>query len=263
MRRSWVPLRWRLARAPRSAALSLLAVLLLGSTACATKRDFRDLRSSIQVQSARQDSLYRSIVRSLRAIGDSIRVQSDANLEFRGQMARELLDIQDQLIQVQELSGQNQRTLTQMRDEVEAGRARLDEAPQRDTRGGFQSEGGDEAFEAAKSAYERRSNTAARLGFQQFVQQYPTHERVVEAQYYLADILQQDDDMDAAIGAFLRIPELYPADPLAADALYRVGVIELDRGNSDQARTYFQRVVTGYPDSAAAQVARERLSEIG
>jgi len=239
-----------------------LVTLVLASSACATKRDFRDLRAELNSQAARQDSLYASIMRSLDALGDSLSTQSDQDFEFRGQVARELLSIQDQLIQVQEMSGVNQRTLSQLRDEVEARRSALDEAPQRGSMSG-QDDGAEEAFQAATDAYERRSNTAARLGFQQFVEQYPNHERVVEAQYYLADILQQDGDLDAAVAAFLRLPELYPADPLAADALYRVGVIELERDDLDAARSYFQRVITGYPESSAADIARERLSEIG
>ena len=246
----------------RGSALLVLVTVVLASSACATKRDFRDLRTELNAQSERQDSLFASIMRSIDAIGDSLSTQSDQDFEFRGEVARELLSIQDQLIQVQEMSGVNQRTLSQLRDEVEARRSALDEAPaQRGSMG--QDDGAEEAFQAATDAYERRSNTAARLGFQQFVEQYPNHERVVEAQYYLADILQQDGDLDAAVAAFERIPELYPADALAADALYRVGVIELDRGDADAARAYFQRVITGYPDSAAAEVARERLSEIG
>ncbi len=255
---------WRSLVRPRPRSATLLAVLVVAvaSSGCATKRDFRDLRTELRAQAVRQDSLYLAIGRQLNAIGDSLSLQADQDFEFRGEMARELLDIQDQLIQVQEMSGVNQRTLSQLRDQVAEDRSRLDAAPRRGG-GTADASGADEAFQAALDAYERRSNTAARLGFQQFVQQYPTHERTVEAYYYLGDVLQQEEDVEGAISAFLRIPEFFPADPLAADALVRVGVIELERDQPEVARTYFQRVITGYADSAAAQVARERLSEIG
>lgn len=239
-----------------------LVLCVVGFSGCATKRDIRDLRAEMRAHSARQDSIFQRLFESVDAIGDTLENEAYANFEFRGQMAREVLDLKDQLIQLQELSGQNQRTLTQLRDQVEAGRARLDQGETRPAPGTGDGEA-DAAFDAAYSAYQRRSSTAARLGFEQFLQQFPTHERVPEARYYLADQLAQDGNVDEAIAGFLRIPELYPADPLAADALYRIGVLELDRGDPDAARRYFQRVVTGYPDSDAARVARERLSEIG
>ncbi|MEZ4415089.1 MAG: tetratricopeptide repeat protein [Gemmatimonadota bacterium] len=261
-RRSFVIGWLRAASARRSAAVLLASVVLL--TGCATKRDLRDLRGEMRAQSARQDSIFQRLFEELDQIGDTLRSEADYSFEFRGHVQRELLDIKDQLIQVQEMSGVNQRTLTQLRDQVEAGRARLDEYDSsRGPSSAGSSEEADAAFDAAYSAYQRRSSTAARMGFEQFIQQYPTHQRVPEARYYLSDQLAQDGDVEEAIAGFLRIPELFPADPLAADALYRVGVLELDRGNADAARRYFQRVVTGYPDSDAARVARERLSEIG
>ena len=42
---------------------------------------------------------------------------------------------------------------------------------------------------------------------------------------------------------------LYPNSRRAPTALYKSGLLELRRGNTDDARTFFNRVVQGYPDS--------------
>ena len=60
-----------------------------------------------------------------------------------------------------------------------------------------------------------------------------------------------------------KIWERFPTHVRVPDALYRAGSIEIDLGDPDSARRYFDRVVNTYPDSDAATLARERLAEIG
>jgi TolA-binding protein len=44
--------------------------------------------------------------------------------------------------------------------------------------------------------------------------------------------------------------------------LYKSGLIELQMGNVDDARTYFQRVVQGYPDSDEIDLAERELTRL-
>jgi tol-pal system protein YbgF len=231
------------------------------STGCATKRDIRDLRADMRAQTARQDSAIASIASLIRALNDStLSQQSTEMLDFRGDVSRQLLDIMDQLIQVQELAGQNQRALTRLRDEAESRRDRLSAIPRSPVATDAEADG---AFQAAMAAFQNGSLTAARMGFQAFIRQYPAHPEVASAQYYLADVHLQEGNVDDAVDGFRNLTELYPTSERVPDALYRLGLIELERGNPDEARRLFERVVSSYPDSDAAIVARERLSEIG
>jgi len=233
----------------------------LFAAGCATKRDFRDLSSQLQAQErARQETLV-----ELRALIERVAAAHSTELvDAKGELLRDLLEIQDQLIQVQELSGQNARTLTALRDEVESRRDRLDTGPSSGgTNPGAGNAQAEEDFAAARSAYERESLAAARRGFEQFIQTYAGHPLAADAHFLLAEILFRDESSAAALEQLERIPERYPTSPRVAEALYRMGSIELDRGDADQARLHFERIVNTYPDSDVATLARQRLAEIG
>jgi len=241
----------------------VLFVSLL-SAGCATKRDFRDLSAQLRAQEAARQTAMAQVEALIMALGDTVGAQSGQLVETRGDLMRELLEIQDQLIQVQELSGQNSRTLRALRDDVESRRATIGSTPSN----GMQSQSGNSAqatedFNAAQQAYDRGSLSAARRGFEQFIQQNPDDPRAADAHYQLADIMLQEESSDAALAQLSRIPERYPTSTRVPAALYRMGSIELDRGNADAARHLFERVVNTYPDSDVATLARERLAEIG
>jgi TolA-binding protein len=73
----------------------------------------------------------------------------------------------------------------------------------------------------------------------------------------------QEDDLEGALEAFLRIPEFHPTSPEVPQALYRAAVLHIEMGDPDEARVLLERVVNSYPDSGAAILAQERLREIG
>ncbi len=262
MMRTNAPLRGQPGRLRRTGVVALVATLVFAG--CATKRDFRDLAAQLRAQEASRQAAMANIEALIVSLGDTMNGHADQLVEARGDLMRELLEIRDQLIQVQELSGQNSRTLTALRDDVESRRDRLDTTP----RGGMSTPAGNNAqasedFDAAQEAFDRGSMSAARRGFEQFIRQYPDDSRSADAHYQLADILLRDESSDAALAELSRIPERYPTSARVPEALYRMGSIEMDRGNPDAARRLFDRVVNTYPDSDVATLARERLSEIG
>jgi tol-pal system protein YbgF len=96
----------------------------------------------------------------------------------------------------------------------------------------------------------------------QFLQTYPNDALAPDAHYYLADILVQENRLDEAIRAFLRVPELFPTAQKVPEAFYRVGILYLELNQREDARAYLERVVNSYPESGAAVLARERLAQI-
>ena len=236
--------------------LSLVAL----TGACATKRDVRDLREELTARAARQDSVMVRIVNLLGQLEDSVSGNSSDVLESRADLMRELLDVQDQLVQVQELAGQNQAQLRAVRNDIEAGRQELAQPNMRTPSGEP-----DETFQAAMDAYARQSYSAAQRGFEAFAQTYPQDERVTDAEFYVAEILAREGTeqaIEAAVQRYVQIPSIWPDHPRAPQALYAVGLLEMERDNRTGAAVYFDRVVTGYETSEWAQLARERLAEI-
>lgn len=247
------------------------ALLLSG---CATKADLRDVRSEIvgvQEIAARQDSILQTLLGLQRATQDSLAVQSDILFTIRGDLNRQILEIQEQLVTIQELTGQGQRALAGLRDQVEARRtAIVQEEQTQDTSDagggdlppGVDRSGPEELYNVAVTQFNRGSLNTARRAFEQFLTAFPGHPLADDAHYYLGDVLVQDNRIDEAIEAFLEIPELFPAGNRVPDALYRAGALQAELENYDEARALFERVVNTYPDSGVAILAEERLNEL-
>lgn len=270
---------------PGRGAFSTLLVLaaVLGAAGCATKGDLKDLRQEVRKRAAAQDSALAEIRALASRTLDSVRAHREEFVAFRGDFGRQLLAIEDQLVEIQELTGQSQRGLAELRDEMEARRRRLVRPPRGtpgDTAGGGEtgqegpageagarpSGSGTDAetlYNAALKQLNRGSVTTARRGFQEFLRAHSDHALAPDARFYLAETLERENRLEEALEGFLRIPELHPASDRVPDALYRAGLIEEQRGDTDAAAGHFRRVVDGYPDSDAAVLARRRLEEIG
>lgn len=236
---------------------------------CATKGDLRDVRTEIGELADQQSRLLAELERQSRITVDTLRTQSNQLFDLRGNINQALQEMRTILREVRELSGQNQRTIAQLRDQV----AQLQRSMR--TGGGMAGSGpvgaeraADETPEAlyrsAMEAFNRDSRRAAELGFQQFIEAFPDHELTPLAHYNLADVYTQDERFREAIEEFSKVPERFPTDPKVADALYRVGLIYLDElGQPEEARRYLERVVNTYPESAPAALAEERLQGMG
>ena len=114
-------------RASRAAAL---AAALLLSAGCATKRDLRDLRMEMRTLSARQDTILAALARQNAVTQDTLRQQTNQLFEIRGDVSRQLQRIMDDLARLTELTGQNQRAMASIRDQLEGMPGWNDRKPQ-------------------------------------------------------------------------------------------------------------------------------------
>jgi tol-pal system protein YbgF len=249
----------------RRAAALLLVPLLAGCFA--TKQDVEELRTEIQMSRSAQEQSLQQLIRRTQAMLDSL---ADQNARMRGDIANRLVQIERQLVQIQELSGQSQNQLADLRRQIneraeEARRAA--EAAQQNSGG---SDGGDtaapagdaqELYDAALGAYRRGSMSTARTGFQEFLRSAPQHRLAAEAQFYVGETYAREPER--AIEAYDRVVELYPTSPRAPAALLRIGKLEAGRGNRAQARARYNELVRAYPRSTEATEARAELTRLG
>jgi tol-pal system protein YbgF len=234
-----------------------VAMLLLPVTAgCATKRDLQQLQLSVEAQRTHQDSVFRVLMARTEAMLDSL---SRQNTRVRGDVSTRLLAIERQLVQIQELSGQNQAQLNQLRRQIEERAA--------EARGGQPSApaAGDpgDLYDAATQALRRGSVAAARDGFEQFVQSFPQHRLAADAQFGIGQSYDQERNVDDALAAYERVVELHPTSGRAPAALLRIGRLEAARGNRTEARNRFNQVLQSYPRSPEVTDARAELQRLG
>ena len=120
-----------------------------------------------------------------------------------------------------------------------------------------------ELYDVAKSQYDRGSLNSASRAFEQFLADHPNNELAPDAHFFLADILTQQDRPEDAIEAFQEIQELFPTHPRVPQALYRIAEVQIELEDLDAAKVTLERIINTYPDELVAMLARERLGEIG
>ena len=246
-------------------------ISLLGA-GCAMKSDVAKLETSltdeINANSAQQDSLLQEI-RQLRAVLlDSLGVQERRVVSGRVDVQRQIDELNESLAMLIALTGQVQQQLARygpqpvpnnvepIPDGEAYGQADDGDAPV------SSASGPDALYDASLRQFRRGSYGTARTGFEEFLRQYSSHDLASDAQYYLAETYERTDDLEEALAQYARVLELYPNSRRAPAALYKSGLVELQRGNTDDARTFLARVVQGYPDSDEATPAREELRKL-
>jgi tol-pal system protein YbgF len=247
---------------PRQVLTALIAVV--AGAGCATKGDIRDLQEEVSALAARQASELADFAMLVRASQDTLSGQTGLYLELRREVLQRLDEIDQQLLIILEVEGQSQRALASLRDQIEMMQRAPVLVPDSSEAGvpGEEAEGPEAHFEAAMLMYNRGSNVTARRGFDEFLASYPNHELAGDATYYLSDLDLQEERIEDAIEGFMRVPQMYPASPRVPEALYRAAILHQELGDIEEARTLFERVINGFPDSDVAEPAQQRLQEI-
>ncbi len=257
----------------------LLAVALL--TGCALKGDVRRvelqvaaLRGDLNGAEAARKAEIDSALALVTALQQALAAQQAYLVQLRGDMRTELLSVQQQLVTLQELSGQSQQRLTELRGKLE-DQARqplpVIENPNPSGAGAgspvgpsgkVAGPGPDQMYDLSLQQYRRGSLGTARLGFREFLRVYPTHERAADALFYVGETFGGENP-DSAGAVYQQLVKTYPNSPRAPSALYKLGLLAEARGEKAAARTYYQRVVAGYPRSDEANLARDKLQRLG
>lgn len=120
----------------------------------------------------------------------------------------------------------------------------------------------EEAEKAYLAAFEKLKNgkqKEAVADLEAFVEAYPRSEYTDNGWYWLGQAHYVDRSYDKALNAFRRVLKDFPDSPKAADAAYKVGVVQDEQGDYDAARKTLREVIEKYPESDAAGLARKRL----
>lgn len=254
------------------ASLALLAGA--AASGCATKHDVRDLEAQILTLQAHQDSVARMMQRQNRELLDSVRATTDLLVRVRGDLGHQLLNLEQQLVQVQELTGQGQRRLQELNQQLEQSRQALSGTPAGDTGAARPPDGGAgpgasggpttaaDLYALAQTQLRNGANQTARMAFQQLLRGFPGDTLAPAAQLGIAESYSGEDP-DRALREFDRVVELYPSSTRAPTALLEAASLQEDRGNVARAREYLRRILARYPRSPEAAQARRRLSRLG
>lgn len=254
----------------------MLFVSTLGLVSgCALRGDVRKVElqvDSVRAELARAQAARRadhdSLIVVIGALQHTLAAQQRYLEQVRGDIKTDHVATQQALVTIQELAGVSQRLLSEQR-------RRLDEAARRpvglvDTGLGMPAgpsgnpAGADpeQMYEVSLQQFRRGSLSTARLGFREFLRVFPTHDLAPDALFYVGETFASENP-DSAAAVYEQVVRSHPNSPRAPAALYKLGLSAEQRRDVNAARTYYARVVAGYPRSAEANLARDKLQRLG
>jgi tol-pal system protein YbgF len=227
----------------------------------------------LKAEMARRDSTRAAqltdVIKMQMAAMDSVTATRRAVTQLKGELGPDLYNIQQQLVQIQELTGQSQQRLSELKNQVETRRELLETTPSPGEGAAPIPSGApsgnataDQMYEASLAQLRRGSLSTARLGLRELLRTYPTSERVPDANYFLGQSYASENP-DSAQAYYTVVVDKYPTSPRAPAALYNIGLIAERRKDTAKARDAFTRVTQTYPKSDEAALARDRLKALG
>ncbi len=263
---------------PRALAAALLAAGLAGA-ACASPSEVKRVQNDVamlRAETTRQDSVRSArlaeIMRVQQRLMDSLEATRTAVRNLRGETQQDFYKVEQQLVQLQELTGQSQRRLSELRTQLEAREAQISAGP---PAGGTPGDTGaaappdaattasaDQIYEASVAQLRRGSTATARTGLRQLLRNHPTSERVPDALYFMGQSFAAENQ-DSAAAYYNQVVQNHGQSPRASAALYNLGLLAERRKDTAAARDAYQRVVQRYPRSDEAALARDRLRALG
>ncbi len=265
-----------------------LVLFALGG--CASKGDLRRVEEQLLLsrgENQRADSaravelsqvlgIQRRIMDSLTALERSVGGLSVQLQGLRGDFSNDLISVQQQLVQIQALTGQSQQRLTELQTQLEARSEQLNTTPAplpADSGAalpvappagppGAGAPSAEQIYAASLQQLRRGSPATARMGFRELLRLYPTHERVPDATYFLGESFAAESP-DSATVYYARVAADFPRSTRAASASYKLGLLAERKKDFETARRYYTSVVRDYPRSDEAALARDRLKTLG
>jgi tol-pal system protein YbgF len=249
---------------------------MTGLTGCfATQADIRVLQSDlvlIRNEQAAADSAQRvqieQVIQALGDVRDSISVVNTRVARFRGDMTGSVTSIEQQLLQIQELTGQSQRRLQEVRESLEARQQTQMPVPVTTPEGDTTSApvaampGPNELFRVAHEQMMQGSNSAARTAFEDLLTKYPKADVAADAQFYIAETYAAEGTTDAADSVYALVAKKYPKSAKAPTALYKRALIAATAGETSQAKKLLNQVIKSYPRSDEASLAKDRIKTL-
>lgn len=247
----------------RQALASLLALTLLGA-GNANAALFEDDEARRAILDLRQ---------RLEAVNNAAKAQADDNAQLR----RVLMELQSQIDNMQAELNKSRGAQEQLARDVSDLQLR-----QRDAQTGlderlrrfeptsvkldgleFQAEQAEKRdYDAAMDVFRKGDFVAAQTSLQRFVQRYPQTGYMPSALFWLGNASYAVKDYKGSLAQFRQMLTLSPTHARAPEAMLAVSNVQLELKDTKAARKTLEDLVKAFPQSDAAQAAKDRLLKL-
>jgi tol-pal system protein YbgF len=265
---------------------ALLLPFVCASCFFATKQDIDRLQADIagtRASSTAADSVQRAqlieVSRSVRTLNDSISALSRRMAAMRTASESDMTAMRENIAQLQDLSGQSEQRLRDMRaaleekrqqqqqDQAAAGAAAAGAgAAIPDSAGSLSAAatgpGPLQLLQAGRDQLLKGGNASARSAFSELITRYPKSEYVPEAMFYTAQAYAAERNLTAADAEYSALIAKYPTSPRVPTAMYK-RALQLQAGKKNgEAKKLYQEIIKRFPRSDEAALADERLQSM-
>jgi tol-pal system protein YbgF len=252
----------------RRHAAALLTVLCLGASSIASAALFEDDEARRAILELRQ----RVEAQRLAAERQAQDQRQDAD-----QLRRSLLELQTQIEtlrgEIARLTGQNEQVLRQLtevqrqqKDIAQGVEERLRKIePSKvsvDGREFIADPNESREFEAALAVFRKGDFPGAQAAFTDFIKRYPQSGFRPTALFWLGNAQYANRDYRGAIGNFRALLTAAPEHPRAPEAVLSIANCQIELKDNAAARRTLDELVKTYPQSEAANAAKERLARL-
>ena len=120
-----------------------------------------------------------------------------------------------------------------------------------------------QAYDAAVNMVLKEKNYDKAIpAFEGFIKQFPSSSYVPNAHYWLGQLMFNKGDRSGAAAQFSTVANKYSKSPKRADALLKLGMLAQLDGKKAEAKTFYEQVIQGYPNTSPAQLAKQSLSKL-
>ena len=215
-----------------------------------------------------------SLAASVERLNDSVRVLTSRLALFQANATGQFDAMGQQVIKIEAILGQNTRDLQEARAQLQAVREQGGSgapAPAITPNGTMTADTSQRAnssgvpgpatmFTSAVEEYRKGSYRTARSGFEDLIKNYPDYDQNARAQVYIGDAFKSEGNTAAADSVYQLVETRYPNSPDVAGALWRRGRMLWDANKKGEARIVLNRLITKYPQSDEAALAKDLLS---
>jgi tol-pal system protein YbgF len=118
------------------------------------------------------------------------------------------------------------------------------------------------AYALAYETFKEGKYEKARGEFQNFLKQYPDSEYSDNAQFWIGESYYFEKKYEKAILEYEKVVKNYPKGSKVPYAMLKQGLSFLNLGEKASARSILQQIITEYPNTNQARIARAKLVEI-
>ena len=114
-------------------------------------------------------------------------------------------------------------------------------------------------YKGALELFEASRYAEALESFRELIISYPEGAYSADAYFWSGELYLVQQLFEDAREHYLVVVEKFIDHPMVADSLFKLGVLERALMNDQIANSYFSRVISEYPDTGAAELAKKSI----